>query len=327
MLNKLIFTAWLALPPTETSYEQSLADLDAAAQSIAEVSPAEAIAEIEQSLAAVAQHPAEILRDSTAADKIARARLSLVWAYIAEGNTEAATRVLDEAIRSSDGRDFPLAGLGPDVRKFSEVRRTQLQAAGTATIEIDCEACQVLVGETVVENPTSPLLLGAHRVWVFDPSGTLQPELFEVVLVTPGETVTLVFRPPPPIAEIETETERQPPPRWPKQRPLGYGGLATAGVGMIATIVGASLWGVGEIGEGFDPNRSIEHYLDVRPAGQVLTVIGLLATVTGGSLLAVDIFRYRRAVRSGQVSNRRSIGGMSFRVSPGYTGLQFRTRF
>ncbi len=120
---------------------------------------------------------------------------------------------------------------------------------------------------------------------------------------------------PEPTPQKPPEPRPAPQPRWPKQRPIAYAGLATTGLGVIATIVGASLWGVGEIGKGFDlpPN---DNYLDVRPAGQVLTVVGMLATVTGGSLLAVDVF-----------GRQRRIGTMSFRTSPGYAGLHFQARF
>jgi hypothetical protein len=252
--NSLILAFWLAISPPETNYQQSLANLDAAAQSIAEVSPAEAIMKLEPALAAMTQHPTELLGDSTVADKLARARLALVWAYLAEGNTDAATKMMDEAIRSASGRELPISGLGPDVRKFRDQRLSVLEAGGTATIEVDCDACEVLVNEVAASNPTSPMVLGGYRVWTIDPKGKLDPMFTEVALETAGETITLVFRAPvdeparpepsTPVDEPSTPTQEPPPelapkvPRWVKILGMTVGaGLAVTG-GVLLSLDG-----------------------------------------------------------------------------------------
>lgn len=241
MTNSLILAFWLAISPPEPSYQQSLADLDAAAQSIADASPIKAITELEQALAAMTQYPVELLGDSTAADKLARARVALVWAYLAEGDTDAAAKVMDDAIRSAAGRELPVGGLGPDVRNFSDQRRLLLQETSTARIEVDCDGCAVLVNEVAAANPSGPLLLGDYRVWTIDPHGKLEPMFTQVELVTADQTIKLVFRPPvdePARPEPSTTLDPQPKtvpeskpqvPRWAKVLSM------TVGAGLVVT--------------------------------------------------------------------------------------------
>ncbi|MFV8749025.1 hypothetical protein ACNOYE_00580 [Nannocystaceae bacterium ST9] len=121
---------------------------------------------------------------------------------------------------------------------------------------------------------------------------------------------TAIAAPPPPMPVEEPEPPPTPVKPWPRQRPLAYAGLATAGVGVIATIVGASLWGTDSV------DSAASTYRDLRPGGQALTVIGMLATATGGSLLAVDLRR-----------RQRKLGTLSFRASPGYAVAHFQVRF
>jgi hypothetical protein len=232
--SSVIFTFWLAGAPPEPTFEQSLVDLHAAARSIVDVTPAEAITAIERSLAAVEHHPKEILRDESAADELARARVALVWAYLAQGDTDAATSMMDEAIRSAAGRALPLSGLGPDIRTLHDQRLRALEQAGTATIEVDCDMCEVLVDDSRSSNPTSPLFLGRHRVWIFDVGDELEPMVSEVTLDTPGQTLKLVFRPAPaPESESIAEPALRPKaPRWAKivGMTLGAGLAVTGGV-------------------------------------------------------------------------------------------------
>jgi hypothetical protein len=231
--SSFVFAFWLALgPPPEPTFEQSLVDLHAAAQSIVDVAPAEAIAAIERSLAVVEGHPEELLGDESAADELARARVALVWAHLAQGDIEAASTMMDEAIRSAGGRALPLYGLGPDIRTLHDQRLRALEQAGTAMIEVDCDECEVLVGDSRSPNPTNPLFLGRHRIWIFDPADELEPMFTEVTLDTPGQTITLVFRPAPMPQTIAPEPVFRPRARWAKilGMTLGAGAAVTGGV-------------------------------------------------------------------------------------------------
>jgi hypothetical protein len=208
MMSNLIFSCFLASAPPAT-YEASLSDLGLATQSIVEVAPSEAIAKLQAAIVAVRAHPHELFRDSMAADKLARAQLALVWAYLAEGNSEAANVTMDEIIRDAAGRKLPFAGLGPDVRKLHDERRMQLEAQGTATIEVDCDGCGVLIGDAKAENPSGMLFLGVYRVWVVDPLGELEPKFMEISLESSGQNVSIVYRP-----ELLVETENVPRPEF-----------------------------------------------------------------------------------------------------------------
>jgi hypothetical protein len=253
--NSVLFTFWLALAPTEAAFEQSLADLDAAAQSIVEITPEEAIARLEGSLAKVEQYPRDLLRDSSAADKLARARVALVWAYLAKGDATTATTMMDEAIRSAAGRPLPLSGLGPDIRKLHDQRLGELEQAGTAIIEVDCDMCEVLIDDARSATPSTPVLLGHHRVWIFDLEDELEPMFSEVTLETPGQTMTLVFRAakpePGPIVELPSEPVFRPKvPRWAKILGMAVGaGLAVSGGVLL------SLDGKCENGDAATPNN------------------------------------------------------------------------
>lgn len=183
------------LPPP--SHEQSQAELEAAADAIIDQSPADAIAQLHVALTNAEEYPHELLADPSAPKKFARARLALAWAYLADGNVTAATATMDLAIRSAGAEPLPLAGLGPDVRKLHDQRRAALESAGRATISVDCDGCEVLIDEAKSNNPSEPLLLGSHRVWLFDPSNTLEQRFEVIALDTADATVTIEYRPTP----------------------------------------------------------------------------------------------------------------------------------
>src|SRR5262249_28041494 len=145
-------------------------------------------------LAEAMQHPHELLDDPNAADNFARARLALAWAQLADRETSAAAATMDLAIRSAGGRPLPLAGLAPAIRELHDQRRAALEAEGHATIAVDCDGCEVLIDETESDNPSNPLLLGTHRVWLIDPRGELEPRFREVTLDNADSTLTLDYR-------------------------------------------------------------------------------------------------------------------------------------
>ncbi|MFV8751445.1 hypothetical protein ACNOYE_12950 [Nannocystaceae bacterium ST9] len=248
-------------PPQSNTYEQSRSELDAASRSITESEPADAIAALEPALQAMQMHPRELQSDPEAVAELTRARLALVWAHLAVGDDEAAANLMDEAIRGSANREMNLRGFGPALRQLHDRRRQALADLGTATIEVDCDGCEVLVDEARSLNPTNPLLLGRYRVWMIDPRGELEPVHAEVDLDQAGESVTLVFRAaserpaltldveptwttgPPEFAAVthrprETpgrERERKLAPRWAKLVSMGLGmGAMAAGSVLLA---------------------------------------------------------------------------------------------
>jgi hypothetical protein len=195
MLFSSLLLTILAGPAPTTSYEQSQRDLVAATEAIADREPAESIASLEASLAEATQHPHELLADPNAAEVLARARLALAWSQLANGETESAAATMDLAIRSAGSKPLPLGGLGPAIRQLHDDRRTVLEAAGHATITVDCDACEVLIDEAKSDNPSDPLLIGTHRVWLLDPHDRLEPRFQEVSLDTAEGTVALDYRP------------------------------------------------------------------------------------------------------------------------------------
>jgi hypothetical protein len=235
-----VLTSILALSPPP-SHEQCQLDLEAAADAIADQSPAESIAQLEAALAEAMLHSRELLADPSAADTFARARLALAWAHLANGDIVAATATIDIAIRSAGPKPLPLAGLGPDIRKLHDERRAELQAAGHGTIVINCNGCTVLIDESKCDNPSDPLLLGSHRVWLFDPSGQLEPRFQEVTLDVAGGTRTLDYRPAPQREAQAEPVDRPAPaartiPRWVKIVSMGVGaGLLVTGGVLLAT--------------------------------------------------------------------------------------------
>jgi hypothetical protein len=237
MTISLMLTALLAWAPPSEPHQQSQTQLESASDAIAEVSPAEAITLLEAALAEALTHPQDLLSDPTAADRLARARLALVWAYLAEGKTSEATATMDIAIRSAGARALPLAGLGPTIRTLHDERRAELEAKGHGTIAVHCDGCEVLIDEAKSENPSGPLLLGIHRVWVFDPRGEIEPMFTGVQLGSPGQTEWLVFRAVP-SDEWTTAAPRRAPtkiPRWAKIVGMSIGaGLVVAGGVMLA---------------------------------------------------------------------------------------------
>lgn len=233
----MIIASIAILPLCFAPPQNAVSELEAAADAIADQSPAESIARLEAALTEAQRQPRELLTDPSATETLARARLALVWAQLANDDLAAATATMDTAIRSAGATPLPLSGLGPAVSDLHDQRRALLEAAGHATIAVDCDGCEVLIDEGRADNPSAPLLLGSHRVWLLDPSGELEPRFADVVLDADGAIVSLDYRPtvtlppkpkpPPPVAPDKPVV-----PRWAKivGMSVGAGLLVTGGV-------------------------------------------------------------------------------------------------
>ncbi len=299
VLLSLAFSSWLGLEPpalAPATYEQSCAGLESATHAMADVEPEAAIASLEAAIAAVAEHPSELLRDAATQEAIRRARVSLAWLHLARGDRPAAGAAMDEALRGAGGSPLPLSGLGPDIGKLHDERRAALESAGSASITVDCEACDVLVDEHPAAT-TSEHYLGTHRVWLFDSLGTLEPRYEVVTLDTVDAVATLVYRAAPQVSE---PVELPPPPPEPGLDPRSAkiaGGITTGlGVGLVA-------------------GAGVLFARDEGAVGATLTAFGVALLTSGITLLTVHAVQAKRA-------NSKQ-GKRAHRVAPRGLGLAF----
>jgi hypothetical protein len=208
-MSMSLFLGVLLIEPPADAYQQSQAALEAATAELVELPPQEVIAKLTAALAQAQAHPRELIGDPSSANRLARARLALAWAQLATGDEAAASATMDQAIFGAGTSSLPLSGLGPEIRKLHDERRAALETGGHGTISVDCDGCEVSV-DLRSFNSSAPLLLGTHRVWLFDPHGELEQRLVEVVLSTADEVVQLEYRATP-------EPEVQPGGRSPLQ--------------------------------------------------------------------------------------------------------------
>lgn len=295
----LALSSWLGLepPPLAATYEQACTDLESATHAMADVEPEAAIASLEAAIAAVAEHPSELLRDAATQEAIRRARVSLAWLHLARGDRAAAGAAMDEALRGAGGSPLPLSGLGPDIGKLHDERLAALESAGTATITVDCEACDVLVDEHPAAT-SSEHYLGTHRVWLFDSLGTLEPRFEVVTLDTVDAVATLVYRAAPQVSE---PVEPPPPPPEPGLNPR------------TAKIVGGVTLG---LGVGLVGGGGVLFALDDGAVGATLTAFGVALVATGVTLLVVQAVQTKRAKPS-------KSGKRALRVAPHGFGVAF----
>lgn len=241
MLSPLL-SLYLAFAPPDATYRQAVADLDSTLDALDTESKDldESIRSIERAIERVAQYPADIPDDAHTQNRLAEARLSLAWLYLADGNEAAAAAAMDDAIRSAWGRGRPLrpGKFGPAVLRLYKDRAQALKAQGTATLAVDCgrRPCAVVVNEHRVTNPSGPLSLGRYRVWVGASEGVPAWQSFDVELSEPGETERIVYgrNAKAPGGSLERASKRKfMLPRWP-----GIVGLS-AGAGLL--VAGAVL--------------------------------------------------------------------------------------
>lgn len=315
-LASIVLLTLFAGPPP-ASYEQSQRDLEAATASFADQSPAESIASLEAALASAIQHPRELLANPSAVETLARARLALAWSQLAQGDTAAATATMDLAIRSAGPNPLPLAGLGPDIRKLHNERRAALESAGQATIAIDCDACEVLIDEAKSDNPSRPLLLGTHRVWLLDPHDQLDPSFREVTLDTAAGTLTLDYRP---AAVVPDETVSDDPIPQPEQKDKGKDKpKVPRWVKIVGMAVGAGLLVTGGVLLSLDgkcQNGSAATPDNLGTCGKVWTSAApsyALLGVGGGLLVGTTVWLAVDEARAGQARRASAMVGWTMR--------------
>lgn len=297
-----LLSLWLIIvAPDDT--QASLERLEQATVSAEPSSTSET--ELVAAIAAAEQQAVEFGSDPDALETVARARLALAWVHLARNQPDQAEAAMDEAIRSAMGKSIPAGSFGPDVLELHDRRKLALQAGGTASIEVDCDRCQVIINEHRSPNPSEPLVLGEYRVWVTSRDGVLEPARFDVELATAGGVQTRAFGPvetanPEPdgdaaIAVTDTgpNDRKRMLPRWAEI--LG----ATAGVGLIVSgVVLNSLHGKcqGDASNG-DPTDPVAcpNLYENHPQDYVLMGVGGGLVALSGVFLTVDEVRVGRA--------------------------------
>jgi len=207
-----------------------------------EAQPTEASeAEIRTALNELEADPWAIVGSAEAIEILFKARLSLVWSLLARGQEAEAEVAMDEAIRSSMGRAMPVGIFGPRVLEVYERRLRALREAGTASLRVECDTCEIVINEHRSPNPSESLYLGSYRVWV-QTDGGWEPHLVEVELDEVGAVVSIKV----PWALSAREREGTGPDEVagdsyrPAVGPLGLTGALTI-VGGVATAVGGGV--------------------------------------------------------------------------------------
>jgi hypothetical protein len=244
-----LLTLWFALlSPLEGDYDHARAQLDAALDQVGQVSTEDSIAALDQGLAALGAYPLELAADLDGLDQLDDARMSLVWLHLAQGDADAAKAAMDAAIRAGRGHLRAASGFGPMVRELYDERIVALGEQGSAIIEVDCRVpCQVIIDERRSANPSEPLYLGHHRVWVAARESDADLQYFDVVLETPGATEMLVYeiqveprqadplKPSPASGPIVAPARKRLLPRWAEILGLSLGAVAlSSGVVLLA---------------------------------------------------------------------------------------------
>jgi hypothetical protein len=288
------------------------AELTVQTDVVLETPEAATVAELERIIVEFEARPLALLANKALAKQLLRARVVFAWAQQEPGRAAAA---IDEAIRSAADRELPLWGLGIDFEDLAKQRMAALESGGTAIIEVACSVpCEVLVDERRSVNPTNPLLLGTHRVWVVSNDGQVEPLRTDVVLDVAGETERIEFGGapplPPPPAIVMPSQRMQDSPEFPRERPskrrrpdasilplwVEIVGIV-AGAGLIAT--GAGLLTMdGKCQGGGDP-VTCPILNETTAPGAALSALGSATFVSFVSVLGVDRAQIGKRIRAG----------------------------
>ena len=299
---------WLSLAPPADRPNATLTQLE---QVTVAAEPSSASqTELEAALREAEAQALELGGDPKALEILAQARLALVWVYLAQGQSEAAEAAMDEAIRSAMGMAIPAGNFGPQVLELHDQRKSALEQVGTASIEIDCDSCEVIINERRSPNPSEPLQLGLYRVWVTSRDGALQPARFDVELTEPGAVETREFRAvqaPAPTSELPPLPAHDGPNDKPRRR-MSEGRMlprwaellgAAAGIGLLVSGgVLSSLHGRcrGDAKDG-DPNDldTCPVLFNNHPQDYALFGLGGSLLALSGVVLTIDEVRLGRA--------------------------------
>jgi hypothetical protein len=305
------------------AYARALQALDDA-MLVANTDPEQGIALLNRALEALHQFAPLLAMDESARMRRSLAHLALARAKLARGDEQGAAQSVDSTLRELGDLDLPLEQLGPTLGQLVEDRRATMAGLGEARLRVSCvSACNVWIDEHVADQALSSkghsLIVGSHRVWIEDPSGSLEPVHTRIELGSDDQPLVLRYPasdvPAPELvvnpqeSDIDSSGLDRPnrlAPRWAE--------VLGAGLGVGALTVGASLWAIDDTCPGGrDPNDIVAcpQLYDTRRAGITTVVIGSTLLVGSVVMLTVDELRQRR----------RSREGTRVRVEP--LGLQF----
>lgn len=282
-----------ALGPAEPSQGTNIAPLE---QAIGSASPTtESANQLASALTEAEARALDLVDDGNALELLDRARLALVSIHLALGDTSKAEAAMDEVIRSAMGRDIAAGSFGPAVLELYGKRQRFLQQSGTATIEIKCPDCEVIVNEVRASGPELHLYLGHYRVWVVFADPNRAPERLDIELREPGSVVQRSFsakitEQPQDKLEFEGPHHKRLLPRWAELTGVSAGAVVLIGGIVLAALndkcIGNALGG--------DPDTCPDLY-ENRPQDKVILGIGAGVMAAFGVVLTVDEVRVGRA--------------------------------
>jgi hypothetical protein len=313
---QLLLPLFLAVAPPEQDYGQATAQLQTAVENSTGEDREAAIAALAEAIALQGQYPDEA--SANVSEPVLEARVILIRLYLAEKNLEAAQAATDDLIRTARGQAPPVRSYGREVTELYEKRTTALQAAGVATLEIDCKvACDMIVNERRSTTASEDLLLGAYRIWVKAAGSDASWEYHEVELVEPGTVTTVVYEDPNPPAVAENAPPPPPPPPPPQEKKR----MLPRGAEITGALVGVGVAVVGAVLLTFDGKCSVSKEIatpDMTPeeCGKVYNSIAggaSLIAVGGGLLLVSGVMLSVDEVRVGREKGRQVMVGVTLR--------------
>lgn len=251
----------------------------------------------------------QIAASSKAREELELSLLNLARALLLTGDEDRAATIMDQVIRGAYGRKLPVKRFGPTLADFHDKRRAQLEARGTAAIQVRCRAaCRVVIDTQPATTDSGPLYLGEHRVWIESVDGEIPSVELEVELREAGATEVISFP-----AEDPTCPEPEPivieppppPPPPPKRILPRWAEISVAAIGVGAMVAGGVMLGLdGKCPGGLDPiadaSRCPLIYEGTVP-GLVAIGVGSALVVAGAVTLSLD------EVRVGQQRGRQAL--------------------
>ena len=331
----LSLTLTLTLAPAAVEYDAARTKLAAARDAAASNDHGLAMSQLEEALATISEFPVQLARDADAQLEVSDAQMRLAWLYLATNDPSRATQIMDDALRTTRGELGVPRGFGPALAELYTSRLQRLDTGARASIEVSCSVpCRVFVDERAATNPTQPLYIGAHRVWISAVDDSVEPASHELELSPAGASLSYGTPPPesalePAAADLDGPNTKEldellavaahtiNPPLAPSSRPFSSSKkvLMPRWSSALGIAAGAVLVGVGGLLFGLDgkcqgdldgpltgPNRCPKIYANLPTAIPALA-LGSTGLLAFGVVLGVDVARLRaRQGRQAMVS-------------------------
>jgi hypothetical protein len=290
------------------AYARALQALDDALL-VANTDPEQGIPALNRALDALHQFAPLLAVDEEARMQRSLAHLALARAKLARGDEQGAAESVDSTLRELGELELPVEQLGPTLGKLFKARRSALATLGEARLRVSCAtACTVWIDERSADQALmsegQSLIPGSHRVWIEDPSGSLEPLRTSVELRADDPPLELSYPaanvPHPQLLDGSRQSNfdrarnrnNRLAPRWAE--------VLTTSMGVAVLAAGATLWALNnKCPGGHDPHDTVAcpQLYDTRTAGIASVTIGGTILVTGVVMLTVDELRQRRRAR------------------------------